>query len=160
MNKYLVTCAVVIALSACSPIKSYHGFNNIDAMREWVKSNTVLQSELQSRFGPASFVDRDGDTTSLYYISFTKERIAFFKPEITDRHIIVTHFKNGIYQNYAEYSLEDGKDIKILSDKTPTYGKELTVIQQILSNVGRFNNVPGSRGRNDGSVLGPIPGGI
>lgn len=160
MKKAFLCIALVVSLSACSPIKSYHGFNNIEAIRTWVKSNTVLQKELQARFGPASFIDRDGDMTSFYYISFTKERFAFFKPEITDRHIVVVNFQNDVYQNYAEYSLEDGQDIKILSDETPTYGRELSIIQQILSNVGRFNNLPGQRDRSDGSVLGPIPGGI
>ena len=152
--------ALSVTLSACTPIITHHGFNNINSMRSWVKLNTVLKNELQSRFGPASFVDNEGDMTSLYYIAFTKERFAFFKPEVTDRNIIVLHFKGDTYQDYAEYSLKDGFDINIISDKTPTYGKEMSVIQQILSNVGRFNNVPGQRGSSDGSILGPIPGGI
>lgn len=161
MRKFFFPIAATIMLTtACAPIKSYHGFNNIDAMREWVKSNTVLQSELTSRFGPPSFVDRDTSKEAFYYVSFTKERFAFFKPEITQRNIIVANFDNGKFQNYAEYSLEDGNNIKILSDKTPAYGKELSVIQQILSNVGRFSSIPGQNSRNDGSVLGPVPGGI
>ncbi len=160
MKKKIISLCLVMVLSACTPITTHHGFNNIASMRSWVKSNTVLKNELQSRFGPASFIDTEGDMTSLYYIAFTKERFAFFKPEVTDRQIIVLHFKNDAYQDYAEYSLKDGKDIDITSDKTPTYGKEMSVIQQILSNVGRFNNVPGQRGSSDGSVLGPIPGGI
>jgi outer membrane protein assembly factor BamE (lipoprotein component of BamABCDE complex) len=160
MKKKILSLCLVMVLSACTPIITRHGFNNIHSMRSWVKSNTVLKNELQSRFGPASFVDAEGDMTSLYYIAFTKERFAFFKPEVTDRQIIVLHFKNDVYQDYAEYSLKDGKDIDITSDKTPTYGKEMSIIQQILSNVGRFNNVPGQRGSSDGSVLGPIPGGI
>jgi outer membrane protein assembly factor BamE (lipoprotein component of BamABCDE complex) len=160
MKKNVISLFVAIVLSACTPITTHHGFNNIVSMRSFVKSNTVLKNELQSRFGPASFVDTEGDMTSLYYIAFTKERFAFFKPEVTDRQIIVLHFKNDAYQDYAEYSLKDGKNIDIVSDKTPTYGKEMSVIQQILSNVGRFNSVPGQRGATDGSVLGPIPGGI
>ena len=156
----LITLALFTLLSACTPIITHHGFNNTDSMRSWIKSNTVLKNELQSRFGPASFVDTDDDMISLYYVSFIKERFAFFKPKVTERRVIALHFKNDVYQDYAEYSLKDGKNIDIVSDTTPTYGKELSAIQQILSNVGRFNNVPGQRGQNDGSVLGPIPGGI
>ena len=156
-----VSITMTVALSACNPIITHHGFNNIDSMRSWVKSNTILKSELQSRFGPPSFVDdEDSAMTSFYYVSLTKERFAFFKPEVTERRILVVNFKGDNYQDYAEYTLKDGKDIDIVSDKTPTFGKEMSVIQQILSNVGKFNNVPGQRGRADGSVLGPIPGGI
>lgn len=158
----ILSCSILFGIFsvACTPITSHHGFNNIEAMRSWVKSNTVLKNELQSRFGPASFVDTEDDLTSLYYISFTKERFAFFKPEVTERQIIVLHFNGDTYQDYSEYSLKDGKNIDIVSDKTPTYGKEMSVIQQILSNVGKFNSVPGQNGRSDGSVIGPIPGGI
>jgi outer membrane protein assembly factor BamE (lipoprotein component of BamABCDE complex) len=161
LTSVFVGVTLSVAITACTPIITHHGFNNIDSMRSWVKSNTILKSELLSRFGPPSFVDDDDSTmTSFYYIAFTKERFAFFKPEVTERRIIVVHFKGDAYQDYAEYTLEDGKEINIVSDKTPTFGKEMSVIQQILSNVGKFNNVPGQRGRSDGSVLGPIPGGI
>ncbi|MFT6072649.1 MAG: outer membrane protein assembly factor BamE (lipoprotein component of BamABCDE complex) [Alphaproteobacteria bacterium] len=161
MKKVILSLLVTLFLTACSPIRSQHGFNNMALMRSWVKENTVLKPELQARFGPASFIDTEGEITSLYYVSFTKERFAFFKPTITERNILAVHFKDNVYQESAEYKLEDGKDIRLVSDITPIYGKKMTVIQQILSNVGRFNNVPGQgRGRSDGSVLGPIPGGI
>jgi outer membrane protein assembly factor BamE (lipoprotein component of BamABCDE complex) len=156
----IVVATLSIGLSNCVAITTQHGFNNIDAMQSWIKSNTVLKSELQSRFGPPSFIDTQGNMTSLYYVSFTKERFAFLKPEITERKIIALHFNGDNYQDSAEYTLKDGKDIEITSEKTPTYGKDLSVIQQILSNVGRFNNGVGQNGRADGSVLGPIPGGI
>jgi outer membrane protein assembly factor BamE (lipoprotein component of BamABCDE complex) len=157
---FVVTMTLSIMLMNCSGIITQHGFHNMTAMREWIKSNTILKSELQARFGPPSFVDTQGDIMSAYYVAFTKERFAFFEPEITERNIIALHFKKDAYQNYAEYSLKDGQDIVITSEKTPTYGKDLSVIQQILSNVGRFNNGVGQNQRNNGSVLGPIPGGI
>lgn len=147
-------------LNGCTGIVTQHGFNNIETMRSWIKSNTVVKSELQSRFGPPSFAETQDDITSLYYVSFIKERFAFFKPTITERNILAIHFSGDTYKDYAEYSLKDGKDIVITSEKTPTYGKDMSVIQQILSNVGRFNNGVGQNGRNNGSVLGPIPGGI
>jgi len=161
MKKIFLCLCVLILSVGCSPITSHHGLYNMNAIRSWVEKNTVLKHELQSRFGPASFIDKQDDLTSYYYVAFTKERFAFFKPEITQRNILAIHFKNDSYYDYAEYKLEDGKDIQIVSDVTPIYGKEMSVIQQIFSNVGRFNSMPGAGGgRADGSVLGRIPGGI
>jgi outer membrane protein assembly factor BamE (lipoprotein component of BamABCDE complex) len=162
MKFSLLSVLIVIFLSACSPIVTYHGFNNLNSIRSWVKENTVLKHELKSRFGPASFVETDNDITSLYYVSFVKERFAFFKPKITERNVLVVNFKENEFKEYAEYKLEDGKEIELVSDTTPIHGKEMSVIQQVLSNVGKFNNLPG-QGRGgvaDGSVLGRIPGGI
>ncbi|BAE51153.1 hypothetical protein amb2349 [Paramagnetospirillum magneticum AMB-1] len=35
--------------------------------------------------------------------------------------------------------LEDGKDVVPAGRETPTAGKELTILQQLMGNVGRFS---------------------
>ncbi len=37
------------------------------------------------------------------------------------------------------YDLADGKDISMVSRITPTAGKEMTILEQIMGNVGRFS---------------------
>ena len=37
------------------------------------------------------------------------------------------------------YDLTDGKDVDMVTRITPTAGKELTVLEQIMGNVGRFS---------------------
>jgi hypothetical protein len=37
------------------------------------------------------------------------------------------------------YGVEDGRIVEPVERTTPTYGQELTVMQQLLGNFGRFN---------------------
>jgi len=37
------------------------------------------------------------------------------------------------------YGLEDGKVVDLVTATTPTYGRELTVLQQLFGNVGRIS---------------------
>ncbi|MGI9464334.1 MAG: outer membrane assembly protein BamE, partial [Aestuariivirgaceae bacterium] len=48
-------------------------------------------------------------------------------------------------ESFAHYGLEDGQIINISTRRTPTRGKEFTVLQQLFSNIGRFD-APGASG--------------
>ena len=43
-------------------------------------------------------------------------------------------------QKIERFDKNDGQEIKVVKRKTPTRGKELTVIEQLLGNVGRFDD--------------------
>ena len=43
----------------------------------------------------------------------------------------------GRLQRIKSYDLKDGQDITMVSRITPTAGKELTILEQLLGNVGR-----------------------
>ena len=62
-------------------------------------------------------------------------------------------------KNSRTYGLENGYVIAINKDETPIIAKELNIVQEILSNVGRFNSLPGAQS-NNGNVVGGIPGGL
>jgi len=40
------------------------------------------------------------------------------------------------------YSLKDGRVVAWVSRETPTRGRELTFLEQMFGNFGRFSNVP------------------
>ena len=159
LHQFLLCICTILSLTSCSPIRTQHGFNANDRLVQAAKNHTLSKNEVLMRFGPASFSEQTGDSEMAYYVSYVKERFAFFKPDITERTVTALNFQEGILVDMKQYGLEDGHIIDINTRKTPTYGKDLNAIQQILSNVGRFNSVPG-QGQNDGSVLGRIPGGL
>jgi len=159
LHRFSLGICIILTLASCSPIRTQHGFNANDRLVAAAQKHTLSKREVLMRFGPASFSEQIEDGEMAYYVSYTKERFAFFKPDVTERTVTALNFKNGILVDMKQYGLEDGHIIDINTRKTPNYGKDLNAIQQILSNVGRFNSVAG-QGRNDGSVLGRIPGGL
>ena len=76
---------------------------------------------------------------NFYYISSILETTAFYEPKEVDRRIIAINFdEQDLVRNIADYRLKDGKVFDFISRKTPTKGKELTVLQQLFGNIGRF----------------------
>lgn len=74
-----------------------------------------------------------------YYIGHKSEAFAFFEPEILERNVLALNFdENGTLQKTQGFDLEDGQEIAPVERKTPTEGRELTFLQQMLGNIGRF----------------------
>jgi outer membrane protein assembly factor BamE (lipoprotein component of BamABCDE complex) len=74
-----------------------------------------------------------------YYIGHKSEAFAFFEPEILERKVLALNFdENGTLQKTQGLELADGQDIDPIDRETPTEGRELTFLQQMLGNIGRF----------------------
>ena len=72
-----------------------------------------------------------------YYISATARRaVAFQRPSVTDRRILAVYFdEDGRVREMAEYGLKDGKVFDYLARKTPTGGRDLAFVSQVLAGV-------------------------
>jgi len=85
------------------------------------------------------------DNEVWYYISGRVKSVAFFKPKLLKRRILTVKFdKNGIVQQIYELDTTKQKEIVFIERETPTKGKELTFIQQVIGNVGKYSNSSGN----------------
>ena len=79
------------------------------------------------------------EDSSWYYIGQKTEQVAFLEPEILERRVLVVDFSDdGTVADTKLFSLEDGQVINMVSRTTPTEGRDLSVLQQIFGNLGRF----------------------
>ena len=78
------------------------------------------------------------DNVVFYYISQKRTRsVAFQKPKLVEQSILAIYLnKDGVVERRANYTLQDGKVFDMISRTTPTGGKDLTFLQQLLSGVG------------------------
>ena len=80
-----------------------------------------------------------------YYINRKAERVAFFEEKVTEQKILAVRFNEaGIVEEIESYNLEDGRKIEPVERISPTRGKELTMIEQLFGNIGRFQNTDGA----------------
>jgi outer membrane protein assembly factor BamE (lipoprotein component of BamABCDE complex) len=76
-----------------------------------------------------------------YYISKRTSTVAFFKPDLLEQEVLQIHFDDqGIVQAMKVYTEKDGQQIAYVDRITPTPGSELTILQQLLGNLGKFNS--------------------
>lgn len=144
--------AVPAALTSCAPVIDYHGYlprtEDIRKVRRG-QSKAEIQALLGSPSTTAT-IDREGDT--FYYISSVVENLSFLRPRVVDREILAIRFgPDGRVSDFAHYGLEDGKIIDFISRKTPTRGKELTILQQMFQNLGRFGSGGAGAGKGPGT---------
>ena len=133
-------CAVIILFSACTPQINNHGnFPNKDLIKSLKvgKSNKI---EVNRILGPPSAA-ATFDKEAWYYVGSQASKRAFLDPKLLDRHILIIHFdEKGIVQKIKRLSKGDGRAVRIVTRKTPTSGKELTILEQLIGNIGRFDN--------------------
>ena len=74
------------------------------------------------------------DNEVFYYISQRSEQtFAFSRPQIVDQRVIAVYFdENRLVEQIADYGLQDGVIFDFVSQTTPTGGRDLTFIGQVL----------------------------
>ena len=74
-----------------------------------------------------------------YYVGQKSEQLAFLKPEVIERKVLVISFdETGLVGETKTYTLADAREIDPVGRETPTEGRDLTILQQLFGNIGRF----------------------
>jgi outer membrane protein assembly factor BamE (lipoprotein component of BamABCDE complex) len=95
-----------------------------------------------------------------YYISKRTSQTAFFEPDTIDQGVVAISFdQQSIVQDIKVYDQTDGRLVAMVDRVTPTHGNEMSFIQQMLGNLGRFS--PGENGPKTGPTgTTGAPGGV
>ncbi len=150
-QKWLV-CSVAIAgvilTSACTPSVNTRGNIVSDSKLQQVQPNVTTQYDVTQAWGPPTFVapfNKQDLGETWYYAGHTSERMGVFKYEITERKLVQVDFdENGVLTDVQQLNPDMAQNVDFVDRETPTAGKEFTVLQQLVGNIGRFNGVGGS----------------
>ena len=132
------TAASLLVLSACSPMIDVHGDAVDPDALTLLKAGETKYIEVQKLLGsPSAKTIFDGE--DWIYLQSKQERMAFFKPQETYRQIVVLKFdRDGVLQKVETKTLEQGRAITPDPETTQTGQSSLSVIDQMISNVGRM----------------------
>lgn len=134
----LLAAAAVIA--GCSPTVTTHG-HRLDADRvAEVRPGVTTRDEVERLLGsPSSVGTFDGQ--SWYYVTQRTERRSFYQANVAAQDVVRVDFDgSGLVSAVDRRGLEAARAVDPADDKTRTLGNELTVVQQFLGNIGRFNS--------------------
>lgn len=131
--------APAVILGGCNNVVDQRGFTPTPGSVEKLEVGTQSREDVVRVVGSPSAV-ATFNPNIWYYISETQEYWAFTKPKITEQKVIqVTFNDSGRVEGIKNYDLKDAEDISMVKRITPTSGKELTILEQVLGNVGRFS---------------------
>ena len=139
--------AALLALAGCAPISSVHGFQALDVKPAELKVGEDTKSTALERLGSPSAVSTF-DPNLWFYVSQALAHKAFFKPKVTEREVVAVAFdESEKVKTINSYTLADGRVIAFNGRETPTRGRELSVLEQLLGTVGR--TLPGLNREED-----------
>ena len=139
-----IALLAALALAGCEPVRKAHGYApHPDQLARVVVGQDDSASVAQKIGRPSTMGVFDDRTW--YYIAREEEQQAFLAPKTVDQRVVVVEFDDkGLVASVDQYGLEDGRVIDLVTRTTPTRGRTLSVVQQLLGNIGRFE------GKSDG----------
>jgi len=144
----------VVMLAACDNIADLRGFAPTPGTVDKLEVGTQSREDIQRLIGSPSSVATFNPNV-WYYISEKQEYWGPSRPWISEQSVIqITFNETGRVQNIKYFDLKDAQNITMVARITPTSGKELTVLEQILGNVGKFSGP-----RQSGNPGAPTTGG-
>lgn len=137
-HRFFAALMLGAMLVGCAPVKATRGNFVADDQLHEVQVGTHHQADVMRILGTPTSKSIFDDNT-WYYVGLKTEQEAFFDPDVEEKRMIAVAFdESGLVSGLSEID-HDGYQIPISGRVTPTSGQDLTVIQQLLGNIGRFN---------------------
>jgi len=126
-------------LAACAPTVDQRGNLPEPDKLAGIRPGATTKDEVAKILGtPSSTAVFDNKTW--YYISRRTKQVAFFDPDVVDQQVYIVNFdERGVVKAVDHKELKDGLEIEPVPGATPAPGRELTFLEQVIGNVGRFN---------------------
>lgn len=129
-------CLFALALGACTPTIANRG-NIIDPDKlAEVAVGTSTRENVANLLGTPTQVSTF-DENVWYYIGRNTEQYSFLDPEVIKQKAVEIHFnEEGLVSEVKTLDPALALAITPVSRKTPTYGHETTVLEQLVGNIG------------------------
>jgi len=136
---FVATMIVVGTTSACAPRVDTRGNAVLMEDVAAVEPGVFTRDHVLSKLGSPSSTANFGDDV-WYYISERTETLAFLAPKVIQRQVIAVVFdQHGVVKSVDVYDKENAENVEPVDRVTPTAGNSMGMIDQFLSNLGRFN---------------------
>ncbi|MEM7188907.1 MAG: outer membrane protein assembly factor BamE [Pseudomonadota bacterium] len=123
-------------LAGCSPVIKNHGYAPVEEQVASIRAGTDTRGSVRRKIGRpgGTGVFRDD---GWYYVSTQIEHYTYNEPTVLDRRVVAILFDaNDVVASVNQYGMDDGKVIDLETNTTPTYGRQLTIVEQLFSNIG------------------------
>ncbi|AXV17262.1 outer membrane protein assembly factor BamE [Neorhizobium sp. SOG26] len=133
----LATAIATAGLTGCTSMQIgdtlYNGYVVDEQSLKLIPEGSSREQVLLTMGTPSTTATFDSEV--FYYISQKRQRaFAAMKPRLVEQTVLAIYFdKDGVVARRANYTLQDGKVFDTISRTTPTGGRDLTFLQQLLS---------------------------
>ena len=124
------------AVAGCAPVIKNHGYVPDDELLAEITVGQDTRGSVQRKIGRPTSTGVFNDA-GWYFVASKVKHYTYHAPEVIDRRIVAVQFAdNDVVSAVNIYGVEDGRIIDLQTRTTPTHGRRLTILQQILGNLG------------------------
>ncbi len=138
-NTRILAVLLLVLLTSCIKNIDDVGYNFAEKDLNTIVPGTTTKEMVLGKLGSPSTKSFFGEET-WYYISREYVRKAFFEPRLQEQKIVAISFTNQNVTKVETYDKNRAKNIAMTKDITPTEGHEISLVNQLLGNVGRFSS--------------------
>lgn len=128
--------AGALGAAGCAPEVNQRGHvPNPESLAE-IKPGQQTRDQVLDMLGSPTAIGTFEDTR-WYYITRKTEHLAFYDPDLIEASVVLVEFDQaGFVKQVAHLSNDQARDIELVERTTPTKGREMSVFEQLLGNLG------------------------
>ena len=131
-----VVFVLALSISACESRKATRGNFVTDTQISQVAIGQTDRKSLVNLLGPPSTLGTF-DAQVWYYIGRQTEQWAFLEPKVTSQRVYAIYFDNrNVVEHIEKYDKDDARQVEVVDRKTPTSGRSVTFLEQMIGNIG------------------------
>ena len=135
----------------CTPISYSQGYQVLDERPGEAKVGETM-AQVRTKYGSPTVISTF-EPNIWFYMHQVNDHFGFYRPRTRTREIVAINFDKRTEQvaSVNTYTEKDGRVIGISTRETPTRGRELGILEQILGTIGSPQlpppeDDPGNRG--------------
>ncbi len=137
------------------PINDHRGYvpdqEKVAAIKPGVDTKTTVATQLGT---PSTAANFDGETW--YYVASDQRTFLYRRPKVLKQEVLAIRFDSAdLVSEVNRFDLSDAKKVDYVDRETPTRGKELSLLQQLLGNVGGVGSMTGEGENGPGPDRSP-----
>lgn len=140
---------LLAAVSGCNTSKQMinnQGYIADEELAASVQPGVDNKQSVEKALGRPTMTSQWSDDT-WYYLSRNTKQLAFARPTPQSQRVMIVHFdKAGNVTSVDKRGMEQIANISPESDKTPTLGREASLLEDLFGNLGTVGSMPGGGG--------------
>lgn len=139
--------AAGLLLSGCTDLRGRQGYVADETLIAAVQPGVDNKESVQTTLGRPTFTGQFNEN-DWYYVSRTTKNLAFNMPRAREQTILRVRFdEQGNVVSVDRKGMEQVASIDPSSEKTPTLGRERSLIEELFGNIGAVGSgAPGAGG--------------
>ncbi|MEO1089326.1 MAG: outer membrane protein assembly factor BamE [Pseudomonadota bacterium] len=131
---------LAVGLGACEQTVITHGHQLIAEDVDRIRPGLTTQGEVVRILGTPSTRSTFDPNTWLYMGRRVEERTIFNRRLAAQDSLRIRFDDIGVVESIERFDVAHGSEIDPIDETTPTGGNELSIVEQLLGNIGRFSN--------------------